>query len=39
MTHGTDGDPAATDDRDRVNRELVEQFFAASERGDVAALE
>ena len=39
MTDQT-GDRAAnrTTDLDRVNRDLVERFFAASERGDAAAV-
>ena len=37
MTDGID-DPAGQTDADRANRELVERFFAATERGDAAAL-
>ncbi len=39
MTHGADDEPLDSDERDHANRELVERFFAASERGDLAALE
>ena len=39
MTHGIDHDPLEASEQDRGNRELVERFFAASERGDLAALE
>jgi hypothetical protein len=36
---GNGNDPGGTADRDdRANREVVESFFAASERGDLAAL-
>ncbi len=36
---GTDVDPLDNTDGDQANRDLVERFFAASERGDLAALE
>ena len=39
MTPGIDDDAPEGGDRDRLNRGLVERFFAASERGDLAALE
>lgn len=34
----TDMDPPDGNEQDRANREVVERFFAASERGDLAAL-
>ena len=39
MTHGTDAQPLSITDLDQANRDLVERFFAASERGDRTALE
>jgi len=39
MTHSVDNDPLEGQERDHANREVVERFFAASERGDLAALE
>jgi hypothetical protein len=38
MSHGTDDRLLGGSDADQANRELVEHFFAASERGDLAAL-
>lgn len=38
MKHGAQDDPLDGADADRANREFVERFFAASERGDLAAL-
>jgi hypothetical protein len=39
MTHGAEDDPLVEGERDRANRELVERFFDASERGDLTALQ
>jgi hypothetical protein len=39
MTHGIDDDPLEGNEQDHANRELVERFFGASERGDLPALE
>ena len=39
MTQGVADDPLDGNEHDHGNRELVERFFAASERGDLAALE
>lgn len=39
MMDGSDDDRLEENERDQANRELVERFFAASERGDLAALE
>ena len=39
MTHGTDAQPLSITDLDQANRDLVERFFAASERGDLTTLE
>ncbi len=39
MTHEADDDRLLGSEPDDANRELVERFFAASERGDVAAHE
>ena len=38
MTSGIDEATAGASDPDRANRELVERFFAASERGDAEAI-
>jgi hypothetical protein len=39
VTRGVSDDPLDGAEQDQENRELVERFFAASERGDLAALE
>lgn len=38
MSHEANDDQPDGDETDQENRELVERFFAASERGDLAAL-
>ena len=38
MSDNTDGEPFAISATDAANRDVVERFFAASERGDMSAV-